>query len=281
MLYIDKKTPAAGQKGIVMDNIYLPLSDETPAAGRKGLFVQNSGGKFFLPLQEKGGAPTTGQKGFFVQIGDRKMFIPIYESGVPSGLVFYASGASLSQAETGQSLSMQGTGVSLTSYNGAPGYKIESSSTLRFSDAGFPSGGNPYTISLWAKADQTAYSETVLFMWGNLNGNGVALAYCNDTEVRDVGGNGINHDSPSNTIVHTDFNHIALSYDGQSSRIYVNGVLVSTQQISRSLSLQEGVIGATHSWGENFSGLISGIRVFDRALELEEIQELSKEYSVA
>ena len=79
MLYIDKKTPATGQKGIVMDNIYLPLSDETPAAGRKGLFVQNSGGKFFLPLQEKGGAPTTGQKGFFVQIGDRKMFIPIHQ----------------------------------------------------------------------------------------------------------------------------------------------------------------------------------------------------------
>lgn len=278
MLYIDKKTPAAGQKGIVMDNIYLPLSDETPAAGRKGLFVQNSGRKIFLPLQEKGGAPTTGQKGFFVQIGDRKMFIPIYESGVPSGLVFYASGASLSQAETGQTFTMSGSGVTLATCEGIPGYQFSSESKLSFSDAELPSGGNPYTISLWAKADQSSWSESVLFMWGKLNGNGVGLAYCYDTAVRDVGGMGRDHTSPDNSIVQTELNHAALSYDGQNSRIYVNGALVSTQKIGRSFSLQQGVIGSTHTWSEYFSGFIGGIRVFDVALSDAEIAGLAQEW---
>lgn len=249
----------------------------------KTLYGKYQQRRFFLPLEEAEGTPEAGATGVLLNsqnVVSNSDFYSHNSGNIPQAdhVVFHASGDSLEQAESGQSFTMSGT-VTLTSYKGIPGYQLSSSGKLSFPDTGFPSGGAPYTISLWAKADQTASSETVLFMWGNLNGNGVALAYGYGTEVRDVGGNGINHDSPSNVIVHTNLNHVALSYDGQNSRIYVNGVLVSTQQISRALSLQQGVIGATHSWGEYFSGFISSIRVFDTALSDAEITELANEWT--
>ena len=248
----------------------------------KTLYGKYQKRRLFLPLEESEGTPEAGATGIVLNSQNAFQASDQYShnGNIPQAdhIVFHAGGGSLEQAESGQSFTMSGT-VTLASYKGIPGYQLSSSGKLSFPDTGFPSGGAPYTISLWAKADQTASSETVLFMWGNLNGNGVALAYGYGTEVRDVGGYGSNHDSPSNVIVHTNLNHVALSYDGQNSRIYVNGTLVSTQQISRALSLQQGVIGATHSWGEYFSGFISSIRVFDTALSDAEITELANEWT--
>lgn len=252
----------------------------------KALYGKYHKQRFFLPLKEAEGTPEVGTPGVLLNSKSaiRNLENDSYSHSnnipQPEHIVFHAAGNSLEQADSGQSFTKSGT-VALTSYKGIPGYQLSSSGMLSFSDAGFPSEGAPYTISLWAKADQPAGSESVLFMWGNLDGNGVALAYTGTTMVRDVGGYGINHDSPSNAIVHTNLNHIALRYDGQNSRIYVNGVAVSTTQISRKLSLQQGVIGATHSWGEYFSGFISSIRVFNTALSDEEIAKLANEWSKA
>lgn len=249
----------------------------------KTLYGKYQKRRFFLPLEEAEGTPEAGATGVLLNsqnVVSNSDFYSHNSGNIPQAdhVVFHASGDSLEQAESGQSFTMSGT-VTLTSYKGIPGYQLSSSGKLSFPDTGFPNGGAPYTISLWAKANQSTYSESVLFMWGNLNSNGVALGYCNNTSVRDVGGNGSDHTTSSGTIVQAELNHVALSYDGQNSRIYVNGVLVSTQQISRALSLQQGVIGATHSWGEYFSGFISSIRVFDTALSDAEITELANEWT--
>ena len=239
--------------------------------------------KLFLPLEESAGVPETNASGILLN-SDHATKNENYSQNqnIPKtdSVVFYASGNSLEAAESGQAFTMSGSNVTQTSYMGIPTLKFSSSSKLSFPDTGLPSGGSAYTISLWAKADQPCYSESVLFMWGNLNGNGAALAYCSGSAVRDVGGNGNDHSTSSNVIDHTELNHLALSYDGSVSKIYVNGELVSTKTINRSLTLQEGTIGATHSWGEYFTGFISSIRVYNEALTDSEIAELAQEWTL-
>ena len=239
--------------------------------------------KLFLPLEESAGVPEANASGILLNSKyaiknenySQNQNIPKTDS-----VVFYASGNSLKVAESGQAFTMSGSGVTQTSYMGIPSLRFSSSSRLSFPDTGLPSGGSAYTISLWAKADQSCNSESVLFMWGNLNGNGIALAYCSGSAVRDVGGNGNDHSTSSNVIDHTELNHLALSYDGSVSKIYVNGELVSTKTINRSLTLQEGTIGATHSWGEYFTGFISSIRVYNETLTDSEIAELAQEWTL-
>ena len=248
----------------------------------KTLYGKYQKRRFFLPLEESEGTPEAGATGIVLNSQNAFQASDQYShnGNIPQAdhVVFHAGGGSLEQAETGQTFTMSGSVVTLATCEGIPGYQFSSESKLSFSDAELPSGGNPYTISLWAKADQSSWSESVLFMWGKLNGNGVGLAYCYDTAVRDVGGMGRDHTSPDNSIVQTELNHAALSYDGQNSRIYVNGALVSTQKIGRSFSLQQGVIGSTHTWSEYFSGFIGGIRVFDVALSDAEIAEVAQEW---
>ena len=247
----------------------------------KILFHRFKKRRLFLPLEESEGTPEPGATGIVLNSQNAFQASDQYShnSNIPQSdhVVFHAGGGSLEQAESGQSFTMSGR-VALTLYKGIPGYQFSSESKLSFSDAALPSGGNPYTISLWAKADQSSWSESVLFMWGRLNGNGIALAYRYDTAVRDVGGMGIDHTSPDNSIVQAELNHVALSYDGQNSRIYVNGVLISTKEMGRSFSHMTGVIGSTHTWAEYFNGFIGGIRVFDVALSDAEIAELAQEW---
>ena len=239
--------------------------------------------KLFLPLEESAGVPEANAAGILLN-SDHAIKNENYSQNqnIPKtdSVVFHASGNSLEAAESGQAFTISGSNVTQTSYMGIPVLKFSSSSRLSFPDTGLPSGGSAYTISLWAKADQSCNSESVLFMWGNLNGNGVALAYCSGSAVRDVGGNGNNHNTSSNVIDHTELNHLALSYDGSVSKIYVNGELVSTKTINRSLTLQEGTIGATHSWGEYFTGFISSIRVYNDALTDSAIAELAQEWTL-
>ena len=239
--------------------------------------------RLFLPLEESEGTPEPGATGIVLNSQNAFQASDQYShnGNIPQAdhVVFHAGGGSLELAESGQTFTMSGSGITLSACEGIPGYFFSSDGKLEFSDAGFPYGGEPYTISLWARATTAASSNAALFMWGNLRGNGVSFAYYSNSRVVDVGGYGENtHYSPSNALVQTALNHIALTYDGTASRIYVNGAFVSSEEISRNLSLQKGVIGATHSWGEYFRGFIGGIRVFDVALSDAEIAELAQEW---
>jgi fibronectin type 3 domain-containing protein len=71
------------------------------------------------------------------------------------------------------------------------------------------------------------------------------------------------------------WSHVALTFDGTSVRLYVNGTLVSTTAAAGSLITSTGAlrIGGNNIWGEYFSGLIDEVRVYNRALSAAEIQQ--------
>ena len=68
--------------------------------------------------------------------------------------------------------------------------------------------------------------------------------------------------------------HLATTYDGNSSDLYVNGVQAATLPSSGNITTTTGAlrIGGNNIWGEWFSGLIDEVRVYNRALTLAQIQ---------
>jgi hypothetical protein len=69
--------------------------------------------------------------------------------------------------------------------------------------------------------------------------------------------------------------HIAATYDGTNMKLYVNGVLVRNVLRAGAILTTDGPlhIGGNEVWGgEWFSGLIDEVRIYNRALSIEEIQ---------
>ncbi len=68
--------------------------------------------------------------------------------------------------------------------------------------------------------------------------------------------------------------HLAATYDGASLRLYVNGTLVRTTNVSGSMGSSTGALrlGGNSIGAEWFGGMIDEVRVYNRALAAIEIQ---------
>jgi hydrogenase maturation factor HypE len=68
--------------------------------------------------------------------------------------------------------------------------------------------------------------------------------------------------------------HLAVSYDGTTLRLYVNGVEVGSRAVASPLLTSTGVLrlGGNSVWGEFFQGRIDEVRLYNRALGPAEIQ---------
>ena len=68
--------------------------------------------------------------------------------------------------------------------------------------------------------------------------------------------------------------HVALTYDGATLRLFVNGVQVIARALSSAITTSTGVlrIGGNSVWSEFFQGRIDEVRIYNRALTATEIQ---------
>jgi hypothetical protein len=75
--------------------------------------------------------------------------------------------------------------------------------------------------------------------------------------------------SPLNT-----WTHVALTYDGTTLRLYVNGTQVATQARTGTIQTTTNPlwIGGNQPYGEYFQGLIDEVRIYNRALTPTDIQ---------
>ncbi len=104
-----------------------------------------------------------------------------------------------------------------------------------------------------------------------------------DSSIRAAGLKSTYHfrvDSPA-PIPENTWTHLASTYDGTRLRIYVNGQLVNTLSVQRSVCLNDNplAIGAkyvpAHDENMNFvAGMLDDVRVFDNALSATRIREL-------
>ena len=70
------------------------------------------------------------------------------------------------------------------------------------------------------------------------------------------------------------WSHLALTYDGATLRLFVNGQLASAQTVSGLIATSGDPlrIGGDAIWGEYFAGLIDEVRIYNRVLSPSEIQ---------
>jgi hypothetical protein len=68
--------------------------------------------------------------------------------------------------------------------------------------------------------------------------------------------------------------HLAITYDGSSQRLYINGVEVANRAQSGTIATSAEVlrIGGNSVWGEYFQGRIDEVRIYNRALSASQIQ---------
>jgi methionine-rich copper-binding protein CopC len=69
------------------------------------------------------------------------------------------------------------------------------------------------------------------------------------------------------------WSHLAVTYDDSNLVLYVNGVLIATQNLPGGITTSTGAlrIGGNSIWGEFFNGLVDEVRVYSRPLTQAEI----------
>ena len=161
-----------------------------------------------------------------------------------------------------------------TSFNGT-------NQQIELSDAGFPSGNSPFTISCWFNKTASV-SYAALVSWGTASNNNAnylnldnanhvkAGFYSNDLE------NGSGTDTSAGT-----WYHATVTYDGTTRRIYVNG----SEEVNDTPSSVNVTLGGTLYIGTffgtyDFNGKIANVGVWSRALSAEEVNSvMRKNYS--
>jgi hypothetical protein len=70
------------------------------------------------------------------------------------------------------------------------------------------------------------------------------------------------------------WSHLAVTFDGTTLRLYVNGALAGSRAVAGQLLTSTGAlrIGGNSIWGEYFAGRIDEVRLYNRALAVNEIQ---------
>ncbi len=70
------------------------------------------------------------------------------------------------------------------------------------------------------------------------------------------------------------WSHLAMTWDGTTQRLFVNGTQVGTRALAGTLPNSTGVLrfGGNNVWSEWFAGRLDEIRVYDRALTQAELQ---------
>ncbi|MBR2625339.1 MAG: LamG domain-containing protein [Lentisphaeria bacterium] len=205
-------------------------------------------------------------------------------SSIPTeGQVFYASFCeNKATAETGQTFNVSGNPV-YGEIDGIPCVTFDGQSTVTFSDAGFPTGTAARTMSCWVKVNSfvNGYHAVV---WGYGEGS-MSKYMCLEmrtTRSINCGGYEADLETDSGLWELGKWYHVAMTKDGNTETIYLDGNVVKTGTTSKNTLLGTGLIsGIPWAGGVHlFNGSLASCRIYDRVLTDDEIMKLAKEFDV-
>lgn len=172
---------------------------------------------------------------------------------------------------------------------GAEWTKGRFGSALYFDDeescAGVPSSidlelKEEFTIEAWVKPEGYGVDEPLIFketegffsysLYLGLQASGKVEGILGEEPEEEIG-----PDVESDEKIPNDtWTHVAVTFNGNKLRLYVNGELVETAPVEDILSTDGNLrIGGSHVWGpgDAFSGRIDEVRVYNRALDEGEV----------
>ncbi|MNQ23328.1 Arabinoxylan arabinofuranohydrolase precursor [compost metagenome] len=140
-----------------------------------------------------------------------------------------------------------------------------------------------YSVATWVKNPEIAKEGEILASWCDRQEFGLAnsynaLAYNSGNYGAGVHLDG-HFDMKFNKIPEANkWHYIVLTFDGVVEKVYVDGILDNSQNMLLSSAIDKAkiIIGASDI-GENFSGFIASLRLYDYALNQEDLQQLMKQ----
>ena len=135
------------------------------------------------------------------------------------------------------------------------------------------------TIEAWVYPTALGTTWRTAVLKSGASGLSYAL-YANDSGGRPAGYarmTGVDLDArPVTTLPLNVWTHVAATYDKAASRLalWVNGLSVGQLSVTGDIEVSKGAlfIGGNTVWGEYFAGSIDGVRLYNRALDIVEIQ---------
>jgi hypothetical protein len=173
-------------------------------------------------------------------------------TGTISGATWTAAG------RFGQALSFDGVN-DLVSVNDANSLDLTNGLTLE-------AWINPTALSGWQSVILKPTTNSLsygLYANGSLPRPSLTLGIGSDIDTPGVS------PLPLNT-----WTHLAATFDGTTARLYINGVLITSKSAAGNLpvSTRPVGIGGNSLWGEYVKGTIDEVRIYNRPLNVEEIQ---------
>ena len=134
---------------------------------------------------------------------------------------------------------------------------------------------NGMTLEAWVHPDQNAGWRTVVMKeaGGDLAYSMYSSAWSDRPSGHVFTGGERDTRAPASLPVGT-WSHLAVTFDGTTLRLYVDGTQVSSTAVGGTVLTSTGAlrIGGNAIWGEYFKGMIDEVRVYSRALTATEIQ---------
>ncbi|MBF4471159.1 family 43 glycosylhydrolase [Flavobacterium sp. HJJ] len=139
-----------------------------------------------------------------------------------------------------------------------------------------------YTVAVWVKNPVVSNEGEILASWCDRTEFGLAnsynaLAYNSGNYGAGVHLDG-HFDMRYNKVPQADkWHHIVLTFDGVVENVYVDGILDNSQNMLLSSAIDKAkiIIGASDI-GENFSGFMASLRMYDYALNQGDVMNLMK-----
>lgn len=137
-----------------------------------------------------------------------------------------------------------------------------------------------YTVAVWAKNPEVNKVDECLVSWCDRNewrlANSYNALFYNSGKFGAAAHLDFHFDMPYKIVPEADqWHHIVLTFDGVVEKVYVNGVLNNSQNITLASSVENAkiIIGASDV-GENYTGYMSSVQIFDHAFDEKEMVEL-------
>jgi hypothetical protein len=142
--------------------------------------------------------------------------------------------------------------------------------------------GEEFTLESWVRPEGELKNDPVIFKEGSGHLN-YALEVGRVTTGDPEGSIGTsaspNHQQAvaAKALEANVWSHLAVTFDGATLRLYVDGELVDTEAIEVADSGREGAlkIGCDSQYGEYFKGRIDEVKLYNRALSGDEVQDSS------
>src|SRR5919197_1558180 len=133
------------------------------------------------------------------------------------------------------------------------------------------------TLMAWVNPTALAGSwRTVIFKEGGAGSIDYSLYAAESTNkpVGQVYVDGEQNALGTTSLAPSTWTHLAVTYDGATLKLYVNGVVAGSKSVSGAITPTTGAprIGGNNIWSEWFQGVIDEVRVYNRALTQAEIQ---------